>query len=204
MRPKMDTRTKKWHITRKEAYASGEALIYFTPWLQRGSSLIIESDAISTVFCWKKGSKVGTHKLQDCRCHDKGPRKRVVCEILPYSRAIKCPGGLAVTPPGPEKLQAEAGNFQGGLPQISNLARSGPFCQQGKQTAPEILQLEGGSPKFGQCFFCGLGQISGLGEPPMGGDPPSSGEDSSGSSSGDFVFASLGDGPLVAGASGAF
>ena len=46
------------HITHLEAKASALAVQEFLDKIPRGSSLLVQSDAISTVWCWRKGSKI--------------------------------------------------------------------------------------------------------------------------------------------------
>ena len=46
---------KEWHITRKEAYATGEAVRHLLPLIPLGSRLQILTDAVSTAYAWTRG-----------------------------------------------------------------------------------------------------------------------------------------------------
>ena len=48
---------KRFHITQLEATASARAVECFLPLVPRGSTLQVKSDAISTIWAWRKGSK---------------------------------------------------------------------------------------------------------------------------------------------------
>jgi hypothetical protein len=77
---KWDKQELQLHITHQEAKASALAVEYLLRYIQHGSKLQIETDATSTAYSWKKGSKLEKMNLEISKMVTKLAQKRIHTE----------------------------------------------------------------------------------------------------------------------------